>query len=164
MATSIEDTSSDTPATHAVADDPMGRQPLRLHLIPTLGQGADDGVWWPQSRDFPTEAADLVDHFPKQFGQVYRVVFSRPDWDSVPHRLVVERGLIKVGSYPRDHGHRLMLSMSDRRLIRLRVKAFDAPPEPADQKADEADQTTQWNDDGGSWWGPEDVAPSHRVS
>ena len=51
--------------------------------------GAEDGVWWPRSRDFALEAADLVDHFPQQFGQVYRVVFSRPDWDSVPHRLKV---------------------------------------------------------------------------
>jgi hypothetical protein len=31
-----------------------------------------------------------------------------------------------VGSYPVDDGHRLMLAMSDKRLIRLRVKAFDA--------------------------------------
>jgi hypothetical protein len=121
MMTSIEHHPSDTPAE---------REPLRLQLVPTLGRGPDDGEWWPQSRDFATEAADLVDHFPKQFGQVYRMVFSRPDWDSVPHRLVVDRGLIKVGSYPHDDGHRLMLAMSDRRLIRLRVKAFDAAPEP----------------------------------
>ena len=145
------------------------RQPLRLHLIPVLGQGAEDGVWWPQSRDFALEAADLVDHFPQQFGQVYRVVFSRPDWDSVPHRLKVNRGLIKVGSYPKDDGHRLMLAMSDRRLIRLHVKAFDATPEvgePAEQRGPEAAEQSEdshWNDGGDSWWGSGDVAPSHRV-
>ncbi len=102
------------------------RTPLRLDLDAVLGKGTDDGEWWPQSRDFALEAADLVNHFPKQYGQVNRLVFSRPDWDSAPHRLAVGRGLIKVGSYPVDDGHRLLLAMSDTRLIRLRVKAFDA--------------------------------------
>jgi Family of unknown function (DUF5994) len=157
------------------SDPTTARARLRLHLIPTLGAGADDGVWWPQSRDFAVEAADLVDHFPRHFGQVNRVVFSRPDWDSVPHRLAVSRGLIKVGSYPTDDGHRLMLAMSDRRLIRLRVKAVDAGPEDSEQSqptghagqpaGDPADagESGEWTDGGGSWWGSGEVAPSHRV-
>lgn len=103
-----------------------GRGPLRLDLDAVLGRGIDDGEWWPQSRDFATEAADLVDHFPTEYGQVNRLVFSRPDWDTAPHRLAVNRGRLKVGSYPEDDGHRLMMAMSDKRLIRLRVKSFDA--------------------------------------
>jgi hypothetical protein len=117
-------TSTDRPSPTAPATP--GRGPLRLDLAAVLGAGADDGEWWPRSRDFAVEAADLVDHFPPQLGQVNRLVFSRPDWDSAPHRLVVDHRLIKVGSYPVDDGHRLMLAMSDKRLIRLRVKAFDA--------------------------------------
>jgi hypothetical protein len=86
------------PSALASADRP----PLRLQLNQPMGDGALDGSWWPQSRDLSLELADLVDKFPAALGEVHRVVFSRPDRDTAPHRVRVARGLIKVGSYPRE--------------------------------------------------------------
>jgi hypothetical protein len=60
---------------------------------------------------------------PIELGQVQRAVFSRPDWDTAPHRVRVSRGLIKVGSYPRDDTHQVWLSM--------RPTGLTAPPRSA---------------------------------
>ena len=60
------------------------REALRLDLSAPAARGAVDGSWWPQSHDLTIEIPDLVDHFPKERGQVHRVVFSRPDWDTAP--------------------------------------------------------------------------------
>ena len=98
------------------------REALRLDLSATAARGAVDGSWWPQSRDLTIEIPDLVDHFPKERGQVHRVVFSRPDWDTAPHHMQVGRGQIKVGSYPHDDTHQVWLSMSTQELIRLSVQ------------------------------------------
>lgn len=154
------------------------RLPLRLRLEPTLGDGALDGSWWPQSRDLSLELADLVDNFPVALGRVQRVVFSRPDWDTAPHRVRVSRGLIKVGSYPHDDTHQVWLSMSTHSMIRLSVTtsegssqaspstAVAAPSRPAaadERKSDEDDANSHWNDDGGSWWDTHLVAASARI-
>lgn len=156
------------------------RVALRLHLSePTEGSTAD-GWWWPQSRDLAIELADLVDHFPKQLGDVHRVVFSRPDWDTAPHRVRVARGLVKVGSYPRDDSHQVWLSMSTEQLIRLSVRAPEhgstptatalhtvPEPPPRTDAGDELQSELEaeeehWTDEGGSWWAPHQVPPSHR--
>jgi hypothetical protein len=146
---------------------PGPRSPLRLRLDPALGDGAVDGAWWPQSRDLALELADLVDHFPVEHGRVQRAVFSRPDWDTAPHRVSVARGLIKVGSYPDDDSHQIWLSMSTHAMIRLTVTSFDGagPQEEPSAWAStaDADGTTFWTDDGGSWWDPHPTAPSERA-
>ena len=103
---------------------------LRLRLSDSTERDAVDGSWWPQSRDLAIELADLVDHFPERLGQVHRVVFSRPDWDTAPHRVRVARGMVKVGSYPRDDFHQVWLSMSTGQLIRLSVQAPERGPAP----------------------------------
>lgn len=153
------------------------RLPLRLRLKPRLGDGALDGSWWPQSRDLSLELPDLVDNFPADWGQVQRVVFSRPDWDAAPHRVRVARGLIKVGSYPRDDMHQVWLSMSTHTMIRLSVATFDGPsPWPApgltvasrlasahDNHHAQPEVDSYWNDEGESWWAPNPVAPSERA-
>jgi hypothetical protein len=76
--------------------------PLRLRMNETMGDGASDGCWWPQSRDLSLELADLVGNFPIALGEIRRVVVSRPDWDRAPHRVRVARGLLMLGSYPGD--------------------------------------------------------------
>lgn len=154
------------------------RLPLRLRLEPTIGDGALDGSWWPQSRDLSLELADLVDNFPVALGRVQRVVFSRPDWDTAPHRVRVSRGLIKVGSYPHDDTHQVWLSMSSHSMIRLSVTTSEgsSPPSPStavaapsrpaaadERKSDEDDANSHWNDDGGSWWDTHLVAASARI-
>ena len=133
------------------------RVPLRLRLNDKLGDGSLDGSWWPQSRDLSLELADLVDHFPSEHGQVYRAVFSRPDWDTAPHRVRASRGLIKVGSYPRDDTHQIWLMMSTHRMIGLSVDppVGSAPPRGRPSTPETEEEVTgaarQWSDDGGSW-------------
>jgi hypothetical protein len=148
------------------------RLPLRLELSEPSARAAVDGSWWPQSRDLTVELPDLVDHFPKERGRVDRVVFSRPDWDTAPHRVRVARGVLHVGSYPHDDTHQVWLSMSSRKLIRLSVHAsheatpdVTTPPQPprSSATADELDHEDHWSDDGGSWPAPHPVAPSHRI-
>jgi hypothetical protein len=152
------------------------RLPLRLRLNPGVGQGSLDGSWWPQSRDLPLEIADLVDNFPAALGQVRRVVFSRPDWDTSPHRVRVARGLMKVGSYPHDDTHQVWLAMmSAETLIRLSVTPPEGSPRPTsptlvatpaggdDGSRDETAYNPHWSDDGGSWWGHHPVRPSERI-
>ncbi len=151
------------------------RVPLRLELSDPTARGALDGAWWPQSRDLAVELRDLIDHFPKKYGEVHRVVISRPDWDTTPHRVRVARGMVKVGSYPHDDTHQVWLSMSTHELIRLSVRAPEqaatpaTPPVPAALRAvtaaDEPDLEAEehWTDDGGSWWARHHVPPSHRT-
>ena len=165
------------------------RVPLRLHLSDPTERSAVDGSWWPQSRDLAVELADLVDHFPEQLGEVHRVVFSRPDWDTAPHRVRVARGLVKVGSYPRDDSHQVWLTMSTGKLIRLSVQAPEHGPTPTatnsltvpeplpptgaghepmeseletDPESDLEAEEEHWTDEGGSWWAPHRGPPSDR--
>jgi hypothetical protein len=153
------------------------RLPLRLHLEPKIGTGALDGSWGPQSRDLPLELADLVDNFPAALGQVQRVVFSRPDWDTAPRRVRVARGLIKVGSYPHDDTHQVWLSMSPHTMIRLSVTTPEgsSPPRPVplanrtrptaadDTLRDDRDANSHWNDDGGSWSSSPPIPSPERI-
>lgn len=147
------------------------RVPLRLQLAGTFGHGEADGAWWPQSRDLARELSDLVDNFPPEHGRVHRVVFSRPDWDTAPHRVRVARGIIKVGSYPGADTRQVWLSMSSHVLIRLSVTAHDgsavqevpAGATPPVAAVESESDPEYWTDDGGSWWHPHPVAPSHRT-
>lgn len=155
------------------------RVPLRLHLSDPSERSAVDGSWWPQSRDLAVELADLVDHFPEQLGEVHRVVFSRPDWDTAPHRVRVARGLVKVGSYPRDDSHQVWLTMSTGQLIRLSVPTPEHGPTPTAAATNshtvperplrtagggepKLESEEHWTDEGGSWWEPHGIPPSHR--
>jgi hypothetical protein len=136
--------------------------PLRLSMNEHLGDGAVDGSWWPRSRDAAAELTDLVDQLPDGYGDVLRVVVSASDWDSVPKRLRVARGLLKVGSYPGDDSHQVWLVMFSRRLIRLSVTAPSDEEAPEEPWAGDSEVTELWSDDGGAWWGPSDEAPSDR--
>ncbi|MDX6299446.1 MAG: hypothetical protein QOF53_660 [Nocardioidaceae bacterium] len=150
-----------TTATHPLSSSlaPVAdRVPLRLQLHGKMGEGAVDGSWWPQSRDLSLELADLVDNLPVELGEIHRAVFSRPDWDTAPHRVRVARGLLKVGSYPREDNHQVWLRTSTGRVVRLSVTAPEAHVE-----GDEGEAESYWKDDGGSWWHPHEVAPSERT-
>jgi hypothetical protein len=148
------------------------RQPLRLRLSESPGRATLDGAWWPQSRDIEVELADLIDRFPAVIGRVYRVLYSRPDWDTQPRSVRVARGRVKTGSFPRDDTHMLVLSMSTRTQLRLLVVPYDQPMGEqamalaaassnrssaaeilAAYALDEevGDAQDHWIDDGGSW-------------
>ena len=161
--------SASTPALPLPSQPAAARLPLRLQLNPTMGDGTQDGTWWPQSRDLDVELADLVDHFPEEHGRINRAVFSRPDWDTAPHRVRVDRGMLHVGSFPRRDTHQIWLSMDRGRRIVLTVTAPETPdrrdgdaPAGGAQNASDPDVLLHWADEGGSFWEPHTVAPSHR--
>lgn len=119
------------------------RAPLRLHLDEGAESGPLDGAWWPQSRDLDTEAADLVDHFPYAVGRIDRLLFSRPDWDAVSgaptlHRIQAARGPVKVGSFPKDDTHVMVLRLSTGRRLRLLVVPSDTEPTLASRMMQQA--------------------------
>lgn len=109
------------------------RVPLRILLDNGPESGPLDGAWWPQSRDLQVEAADLIDHFPLEVGRVDRLLYSPPDWDagtgaSGTHRVHTARGVVKVGSFPHDDTHLMVLRMSSRRSLRLLVVPSTTEP------------------------------------
>jgi hypothetical protein len=80
-----------------------------------------------------TEAADLVDHFPGLVGRVSRLLFSVPDWDAASdapsiRRIQAARGAVKVGSFPSDDTHVMIVTMSSGQRLRLLVVPADTEP------------------------------------
>lgn len=106
-----------------------GRAPLRLRMAEVPGKGHVDGAWWPHSRDLVVELADLVDHFPSSSGRIVRAVVSPPDWDSTPHLVPVSGRKVKVGAFPRDDTHAILLRTGDRRLLHVVVVPPGFTPE-----------------------------------
>jgi hypothetical protein len=160
------------------------RSALRLRLGEPGVKQALDGAWWPQSRDLTVELRDLVDHFPRERGRITRALVSPPDWDATPPRVPVRHGYVRVGVDRHDDTHVVVLTLSDRTGLCLLVvppgfspadghEALLASTTPRyassasallahvlDQPA--ADPDERWNDEGGSWWGADDDAPSYR--
>ena len=126
-------TSPSTPA-------PAGRVPLRMQLGEPPASGPISGIWWPQSRNLQVEAADLVDHFPDQVGHIDRLLFSRPDWDNPVadgrgvRRIRARRGPVKVGSFPSDDTHLMILLLASGRRVSLKVIASATDPAEADRQ------------------------------
>jgi uncharacterized protein DUF5994 len=117
-----------------------GRVPLRLQLAELPASGPITGAWWPQSRNLQVEAADLVDHFPNEVGHIDRLLLSRPDWDNpVVHgrgvrRIQARRGPVKVGSFPSDDTHLMILLLASGRRVSLKVIANATDPLEADRQ------------------------------
>lgn len=115
------------------------RRPLRLRLRGAPVPGHVDGAWWPQTRCLADEAADLVDNFPVASGRVSRLLFSRPDWDDGVvdgrgvRRVLAQRGPVKVGSFPGDDTHQMVLTMSTGERLRLLVVPCDATGDEAER-------------------------------
>jgi hypothetical protein len=106
---------------------------LRLRLSDSPVPGRADGAWWPRSRDLQQEAADLVDHFPTESGRVNRLLFSRPDWDDSTQaghgvrKIEAARGPVKVGSFPSDDTHLMILTLASGQRLKLVVIPSDTP-------------------------------------
>jgi hypothetical protein len=106
--------------------------PLRLELFESAPPEGPDGAWWPRSRSLQTEAGVLIDNFPLEVGRINRMLFSRPDWDDGTivsgggrRRITARRGPVKVGSFPTDDTHLMVLSMANGRRLRLQVVPSD---------------------------------------
>jgi hypothetical protein len=117
-----------------IISDPEGLRPLRLRLGAVPGQDRLDGAWWPYSRDLESEMSQLVQHFPSTHAPVSRAVYSRPDWDTTPRKVAAGSRVIKVGSFPRDDTHVLILQLSDGRRLNLLV----VPPDFTSGQGEEA--------------------------
>jgi hypothetical protein len=156
---------------------PPGAGPrLRLALSDSIGYGGLDGAWWPRSRNLETELADLVQRFPVSVGRIVRAVYSTPDWQPAPRRVRVGDGFVKVGSFPHDDNHRILLRLSNRQILHVMVVPPDSSPTLAvavmttatspgnrdcaatilkdAQDAEAAENVARWSDDGGQWWEP----------
>jgi len=96
------------------------RSPLRMRLR-RGDPGVLDRARWPQTRNLQVEMADLVDHFPAGVGRIDRAVFSPPDWLPSPRRIKIARGFLKVGSFPRDDTHVVLLRLSTGETLKLLV-------------------------------------------
>jgi hypothetical protein len=172
-------TSTQSPEPLTVSSSAGSGEGPRLRLSGSPGGAVLDGAWWPRSRDIEAELADLVDHFPATAGRVYRVVYSRPDWDTQPRSVPVARGRLKTGSFPRDDTHVMVLRMSTGADLRLLVVPSDHPhgdqavtvgADPANRwspahilaagEFDEAGEPDDhWTDEGGAWWSRPDAGP-----
>ncbi|HET7691138.1 MAG TPA: DUF5994 family protein [Nocardioidaceae bacterium] len=102
-------TTSDSPSPSSPAQE---RESLRLTIAEHPARGKLGGAWWPQSRDIDLEFAALVEEFPALQGRVMRGLFSRPDWDTAPRKVATHRGFVKVGSFPNDDTHLMILTVS----------------------------------------------------
>lgn len=115
-----------TPRTETVpAAIPARRAPTRLSMSEHPGTDALDGGWWPRSRDPEVEIGLLVADFPASVGRITRVLYSPPDWDSAPRSVAVPGGRVKAGFFPRDDTHLVLLSTSDREVLRILVVPSD---------------------------------------
>jgi hypothetical protein len=114
---------------------------LRLRLGAHPGQDRLDGAWWPYSRDLESEMSALVQQFPAGHAQVSRAVYSRPDWDAAPRKITVGPRVLKVGSFPSDDTHVMVLQLSDRTRLTLLVVPPDFTTGPG-QEAMLAGSTT----------------------
>lgn len=111
---------------------------IRIRLDNSFSSGPLDGAWWPRSRNLQDEAAALIDHFPHRVGRISRLLFSRPDWDLVAgepsvRKIRAARGMVKVGSFPSDDTHLVVLSMATGDRLRLLVVPHDTDPEVAER-------------------------------
>ena len=161
------------------------RLPLRLRMADHPGKDHLDGGWWPRTRELAVELADLVDRFPAEAGRVVRALVSPPDWDSTPRIVPVTGRYVKVGAFPRDDTHLILLKTSDRRTLHVLVvppgftvdqgdEALRASAETGNAhtatevleavaRHPDADPGGHWSDDGGSWREPETATPTSRT-
>lgn len=123
-----------------------GAEPLRLRLDHVGRAGPIDGAWWPHSRDLASQAAQLVEEFPDDVGRVARLVFSAPDWDQDEgprvRRLVTRLGTVKLGTFPRDDTHVMVVTLTSHERLVLLVVPPGTDPQRAAEVMDLASTAT----------------------
>lgn len=108
-------------------DTAPSRRGLRLRLVDDESPSRLDGGWWPHTRDPIAEIQDLVWKFPAEFGRITRILFSPPDWDTAPRTVDLGTRSLRVGSFPSDDTHLIVLQTLSRRRLTLLVvpSSFD---------------------------------------
>lgn len=113
---------------------PEPRGDLRLRMADHPGKNSLDGGWWPYSRDLVLEMTDLARNFPVLHGRITRALYSRPDWDTAPHRVDLGTSRLKLGSFPEDDTHVLVVQTANRERLTLLV----VPPRFTQAQGEEA--------------------------
>lgn len=115
---------------------------LRLRVGDADQGGPIDGAWWPRSRDLRLEAGRLITGLGASFGQIRRILYSRPDWDLGTDGRVVqwldEPGGVPAGSYASDDTHVVIVQTASGRRLRLLVIPPDTHPAEAMELFDAA--------------------------
>jgi hypothetical protein len=150
------------------------RLPVRIRMAATSTRNHLDGAWWPRSRDGAVELAHLVDHLAPSSGRIIRALVCAGDWNATLRRIPVRDGHLKVGFFPRDDTHLIVLTTAERIMLCVLV----VPPEFTQAQGREAllpsaiarrarstsellheavahadtNPLNCWLDDGGSWW------------
>lgn len=89
-------------------------QPLRFALRPAaVDRKVPDAAWWPRSRSLNDQLSDLFALWPEDQGRIMRVLYSPPDWDDHPRKVLVAGRLVKTGNFPRDDTHEIVLTLFD---------------------------------------------------
>lgn len=114
---------------------------VRLALAAAFYSGPLDGAWWPRSRDLQREARVLVDGFPPDRGRIHRLLVSPPDWDRTGARVQSRRGPVRIGVFPRDDTHVVVLTLHDGTRLRLLVVAAATPVAAARALMEQASAT-----------------------
>lgn len=148
--------------------------PIRIRMAATSSGNHLDAAWWPRSRDVAVELANLVDHLAPTSGRIIRALVCAGDWNATPRHIPVRGGHLKVGFFPRDDTHLIVLTTAERLMLCVLV----VPPEFTQAQAGEAllpsaiarrarstsellheavahadtNPLNRWLDDGGSWW------------
>ncbi len=132
----------------SIESPPSPRGDLRLRMVDQPGRHRLDGGWWPYSRDLVLEMTELVRSFPREHGRITRALYSRPDWDTAPHRIDLGTSRLKVGSFPDDDTHVVVVQTANRERLTLLV----VPPRFTQAQGDEAllAAATPGNDHAGS--------------
>jgi len=71
-------------------------------------------AWWPQNRMLSDQLQHLVAQWPDDAGRIARVLYSPPDWDDHPRTVQVPGRRVKMGSFPHDDTHQLVLTLLNR--------------------------------------------------
>lgn len=121
-------------ATSEISSTPVTRGDLRLRMVAHAGRQSLDGGWWPYSRDLICELRDLAQGFPDEHGRITRALYSPPDWDTSPRRVDLGTKILKVGSFPEDDTHVIVVQTANRERLTLLV----VPPSFTPAQGEEA--------------------------
>ncbi len=107
-------TSQHSPA--PTTDDPgtTASAGARYEMSPSTSRGPLTGAWWPRTRDLGTELASLVEALDGSLGHVVHATYSPPDWEPGTRVVHYDHGRFKVGNFPEDDTHQVLLNTSTR--------------------------------------------------
>jgi hypothetical protein len=163
---------------HTTAAPPREpRGALRLRMSDEPGRDQLDGGWWPYTRDLVLEMSDLAQHFPREHGRIIRAVYARPDWDTAPRRIAAGPRIVRLGPFPGEDAHLVIVETGDHTRLTLLVippaftsgqgqEALLAAATPGNAHAGSellSEVTDQHDADPADWWGrSEDGTPGTR--